>query len=218
MRDSLIMEAKLIDVMGSDLTVVNAARVSFNKTKEVMDSGDEKLIKYLAKHKHWTPFGHVQLQFRIAAPVFVARQMVKHQVGLVWNEISRRYVDSEVTFYEPRGWRKAAENKKQGSSDDYIEHNLTTGYSYNRLMRKTKEFYEDLLKSGVAPEQARMVLPQSMITEWIWTGSLAAFARVVSLRSSPDAQKECAFLSDLIDIEISKNKDLQISWKNLKEQ
>ena len=107
------MEAKLIDVMGSDLTVVNAARVSFNKTKEVMDSGDEKLIKYLAKHKHWTPFGHVQLQFRIAAPVFVARQMVKHQVGLVWNEISRRYVDSEVTFYEPRGWRKAADNKKQ---------------------------------------------------------------------------------------------------------
>ena len=125
------MEVRLIDHMGSDLSVVNAARVSFAKESEwdiipdvgplkgYLKLGDEKLIKYLAKHNHWSPFGHASMQFHIKAPVFVARQLVKHQVGLVWNEVSRRYVDDEVEFYEPEEWRLAAENKKQGSSDDH---------------------------------------------------------------------------------------------------
>ena len=113
----MLTKVKLIDKLGSDKTVVNAARVSFNKEISEMKQADRKLIKYLASHGHWTPFGHVQLQFRIAAPVFVARQLGKHQVGLVWNEVSRRYVDTDVSFYTPEDWRKRADNRKQGSSD-----------------------------------------------------------------------------------------------------
>jgi len=118
------MEVDLIDHMGSDLTVVNAARVSFAKESKEFSDKDEKLINYLAKHNHWSPFGHCSLQFRIKAPVFVARQLVKHQVGLVWNEVSRRYVDDEPEFYIPEKWRLRAENKKQGSSDETIEYNI----------------------------------------------------------------------------------------------
>ena len=131
------MQVKLIDHMGSDLTVVNAARVSFAKvsewdeipfgdgpTKGLLNQGDEKLIKYLAKHNHWSPFGHCSMQFHIKAPIFVARQLVKHQVGLVWNEVSRRYVDDEPEFYTPKVWRLKADDKKQGSSDETIEYNI----------------------------------------------------------------------------------------------
>ncbi len=110
------MKAELLEVMGSDLTIVNAARVSFAAESHEFSGRDKKLIKYLAKHNHWTPFGHVQLQFRLKAPVFVARQLVKHQVGLVWNEVSRRYVDLRPEFHEPEGWRLKAQDKKQGSS------------------------------------------------------------------------------------------------------
>ena len=120
------MKVRLVDHMGSDLSVVNAARVSFAKEhKEFDDVGDTKLINYLAKHNHWSPFGHGSLQFAISAPVFVARQLVKHQVGLVWNEVSRRYVDNEPEFYTPTEWRKSAENKKQGSSDAVSYTHLT---------------------------------------------------------------------------------------------
>ena len=179
------MEVKLIDYMGNDLSVVNAARVSFSKTSEwesmpfavgpvegLLSEGDERLIKYLAKHNHWSPFGHASMQFHIKAPVFVARQLVKHQVGLVWNEVSRRYVDDEVEFYEPKEWRLAAENKKQGSSDETVPFSVASTYQW------TKQTYENLLNAGVAPEMARMVLPQSMYTEWYWSGTLYAFARV----------------------------------------
>jgi thymidylate synthase (FAD) len=114
---------ELVDHMGSDLTVVNAARVSFGKRTIEFEDGDEKLIKYLAKHNHWSPFGHCSAQFHIKAPVFVARQLVKHQIGLTWNEISRRYVDSEPEFFEPNVWRGAADDKKQGSSDEPININ-----------------------------------------------------------------------------------------------
>ena len=161
--------------MGSDKTVVNAARVSFNKEISEMRKSDEGLIAYLAKHGHWTPFGHVQLQFRIAAPVFIARQLGKHQVGLVWNEVSRRYVDSNVSFYTPPVWRKKADNKKQGSSDDIIVQDDILFSNYEKLLKASELLYDILLEKGAAPEQARMVLPQSMMTEWIWTGSLAAF-------------------------------------------
>ena len=179
------MEVKLVDHMGSDLSVVNAARVSFAKEHKEFDEGtDSKLIRYLAKHDHWSPFGHASLQFHIQAPVFVARQLVKHQVGLVWNEVSRRYVDIEPEFYEPTEWRLAAENKKQGSSNETVEFNVRQAYDYCKIT------YENMLEEGIAPEMARMVLPQSMITEWYWSGTLYAFARVCNLRCKSDAQKE----------------------------
>ena len=179
------MEVRLIDHMGSDLSVVNAARVSFAKEhKEFDDVGDTKLINYLAKHNHWSPFGHGSLQFAISAPVFVARQLVKHQIGLTWNEVSRRYVDDEPEFYIPDSWRGAAENKKQGSSDETIEYHLGSTLEF------VKTTYNNMLKLGIAPEMARMVLPQSMMTEWYWSGTLMAFARVCNLRCKPDAQKE----------------------------
>ena len=200
------MEVRLVDHMGSDLTVVNAARVSFAKTSEwdvVPDAGpvegylkvdEERLIKYLAKHNHWSPFGHASMQFHIKAPVFVARQLVKHQVGLVWNEVSRRYVDDEVEFYEPTEWRLAAENKKQGSSDETVPFSVTPTHEWCR------QTYKNLLNAGVAPEMARMILPQSMYTEWYWSGTLYAFARVCNLRCKPDAQKETQMVADQIDV------------------
>ena len=200
------MKVELIDHMGSDLSVVNAARVSFSKTYEwdvvpevgpvegYLKVGDERLIKYLAKHDHWSPFGHASMQFHVKAPIFVARQLVKHQVGLVWNEVSRRYVDSEVEFYEPWDWRLAAEDKKQGSSEETIDYDISS------VHESCKEIYEDMLKSGIAPEMARMVLPQSMYTEWYWSGTLMAFARVCNLRCKPDAQVETQMVADQIDV------------------
>ena len=215
------MEVKLVDHMGSDLTVVNAARVSFAKTSEwdvVPDAGpvegylkvdDERLIKYLAKHNHWSPFGHASMQFHIKAPVFVARQLVKHQVGLVWNEVSRRYVDDEVEFYEPTEWRLAAENKKQGSSDETVPFSVTPTHEWCR------QTYKNLLNAGVAPEMARMILPQSMYTEWYWSGTLYAFARVCNLRCKPDAQVETQMVADQID---KLAKDLfPYSWEALRD-
>ena len=207
------MEVRLVDHMGSDLSVVNAARVSFAKTSEwdsipdvgpvegYLQVGDEKLIKYLAKHNHWSPFGHASMQFHIKAPVFVARQLVKHQVGLVWNEVSRRYVDDEVQFYNPEEWRGKPTNSKQGSSDEVIDINprhLMVD-NYEQVCKSAKWTYEHLLSLGVAPEQARMVLPQSMFTEWYWSGTLYAFARVCNLRCKPDTQKETQVIADQID-------------------
>ena len=183
------MNISLIDKMGSDITVVNAARVSFAKRKEVFDDKDEKLIKYLAEHNHWSPFDHASMQFLIKAPVFVARQLVKHQVGLVWNEVSRRYVDDEPEFYVPFMWRNRAENKKQGSGDEEVEYDITD------FVKSAKELYTDMLKSDIAPEMARMVLPQNMMTEWYWSGSLYAFARVCNLRNKEDTQEETRMIT-----------------------
>ena len=210
------MNVELIDCMGSDLTVVNAARVSFDNHHEKFTSGDEKLIAYLAKHGHWTPFGHSQLQFRISAPIFVARQLVKHQVGLVWNEVSRRYVDSKPSFYTTNAWRERAENKKQGSGEVLIE---LTGNDYDVIQAANEssvEAYNHLLSKGVAPEQARMVLPQSMYTEWYWTGSLYAFARICNLRISEDAQEETKEVASMISDLIRPN--FPISWKYLRKR
>ena len=183
------MNIQLIDKMGGDLSVVNAARVSFAKKKDVIDQSDEKLIKYLAYHDHWSPFGHTTLQFLIKAPVFVARQLVKHQVGLVWNEVSRRYVDYEPEFYVPFMWRGKPENKKQGSSELEYEYDITP------LVDEAKRVYNNMLEEGIAPEMARMVLPQNMMTEWYWTGSLMAFARVCNLRNKPDSQEETRMIT-----------------------
>ena len=202
------MNVNLIDVMGTDLSVVNAARVSFAKESNEFSDKDAKLINFLAKHNHWSPFGHASLQFRIKAPIFVARQLVKHQVGLVWNEVSRRYVDDEPEFYIPENWRLKADDKKQGSSDETIK------YSIDSTMEYVKQTYDNLLKADVAPEMARMVLPQNLYTEWYWSGSLMAFARVCNLRCKPDTQWETQLIAEMINL---KSEELfPISWKALR--
>jgi len=216
-------KVELIDSMGTDLSVVNAARVSFDKESfyeydmddpfvQYMNDKDIKLIKYLHTHNHWTPFAHTCLSFRIKAPIFIARQLAKHQVGLIWNEVSRRYVDSEPEFFVPKEWRKRANNIKQGSSNKLI-----TKLRYNSLdgtletfemqeqiedtIETIKYLYDNLLDSGVCPEQARMILPQNMMTEWIWTGSLYAFLRVCKLRLDPHTQKETQdVVQDIADV------------------
>jgi len=204
-----MIEVTYIDHMGSDLSVVNAARVSFNKKSEYIYSKvdtngplekalhqrDVKLIRYLAKHKHISPFGHAFASFHVKAPVFVARQLVKHKF-LRWNEVSRRYVDSDPEFYKPYDWRGRADNVKQGS---YGVVDLNPELAKNMVYSSIQD-YKYLLSKGVCPEQARMVLPQSMMTEWYWSGSLDAFADMCRLRGMPDTQQEsrevAAYISD----------------------
>ena len=207
--------------MGNDLTVVNAARVSFGKEsewdyeesdgysfKQHMKLKDKKLIKYLAKHKHISPFGHCFASFHVKAPVFVARQLVKHKF-LRWNEISRRYVDSEPEFYEPDVWRGRSLDKKQGSAG-------TVTVSDNGFNEIAMTEYEFLLDVGVCPEQARMVLPQSMMTEWYWSGSLDAFADMCNLRCKSDTQYETQLVAWDIYYQM---KDLfPVSWMALTEE
>jgi len=198
--------------MGTDLTVVNAARVSFGKKKTKFSKQDERLIGYLASHNHWTPFGHCSIQYHISAPVFVARQLVKHQVGLVWNEVSRRYVDSIPEIYTPSGWRGRAEDKKQGSDESNIV--WERWLEYESLTKTIVGAYQRMLNSGICPEQARMILPQSMMTEWYWSGTLMAFARVCNLRCKPDTQLETRMVADQID-KLSLG-EFPVSWKALR--
>lgn len=184
----------LVDSMGSDADICDAARVSFDKSAEnYSDEQNERLIRYLAKHDHWTPFAHVTLKFRFRAPIFIARQFVKHQVGFVWNEVSRRYVDTDPWFFIPETWRKRPDNLKQGSVAEgavpVVGTDLETKYIHK--MREHARDYKDLRMSGVCPEQARMILPQCMMTEWIWTGSLMSWVRFVKLRGDSHAQAEC---------------------------
>mgnify|MGYP000206255590 FL=1 len=199
-----MIDATLIDYMGSDLSVVNAARVSFGKKsgwakftaghadKGVLHDKDRKLIHYLAEHKHFSPFGHCFASFHIKAPIFVARQLVKHKF-LRWNEISRRYVDSKPEFYEPDEWRGKSEDKKQGS-DGVVSVYMDQDMQWHRQLVA----YENLINNGVCPEQARMVLPQSMMTEWYWSGSLDAFADMCNLRCSGDTQLETRLVANQI--------------------
>ena len=211
------MFVKLIDHMGSDTSIVNAARVSFGKRVKEMSEGDTKLIKYLAKHNHWSPFGHASLQFRIKAPIFVARQLVKHQIGLTWNEISRRYVDYEPEFYEVDKWRGRPVDKKQGSSEENIEwinRSIRTSALQDQVENVALANYNLMIGAGVAPEQARMILPQSMMTEWYWSGTLYAFARVCNLRCAEDAQYETRIVANLINDECEKL--FPISWTELR--
>ena len=194
------MEAKLIDVMGTDLSVVNAARVSFNKESFYnfsegfadLEERDSKLIKYLANHNHFTPFTHCTITMRERVPIFVARQRFKHVIGFSYNEISRRYVSYQAETYTPDEWRKAASDKKQGSSDETVDINPNNQIVdiYQQAIDSALWTYDRLIQKGVCPEQARMVLPQSTYTEYYVTGSLYAWARAFNLRSSSDAQKE----------------------------
>ena len=225
-----MIKATYIDHMGSDLSVVNAARVSFGKksqfnittTDEVDDSGihfghmhfdlydkDKRLIQYLAKHKHISPFGHAFASFHIKAPIFVARQLVKHKF-LRWNEISRRYVDDEPEFYVPEVWRGRSADKKQGSDGVVEDYNTTALPLWHD---DALEYYARLLDSGVAPEQARMVLPQSTMTEWYWSGSLDAFADMCNLRCKDDTQYETRLVANQISEEMGKL--FPVSWKAL---
>ena len=190
-----MIEATYIDHMGTDLSVVNAARVSFGKKSKLictdliqgtydMSKGDKRLIKYRAEHKHTSPFGHAFASFHVKAPVFVARQLVKHKF-LRWNEISRRYVDNPPEFYTPDVWRGKSADKKQGS-EGVCQPPLWLDSTMNQVL----DLYDQMIHDGVAPEQARMVLPQSMMTEWYWSGSLDAFADMCRLRITPDTQHE----------------------------
>jgi thymidylate synthase (FAD) len=185
-----MIKATLMDHMGSDVTVVNAARVSFGKKTDntYTTNKDEKLIWYLAEHKHMSPFGHCFASFHVKAPVFVARQLVKHKF-LRWNEISRRYVDDEPEFYEPATYRRKAEDKKQGSGGAIVP-SSSTMRSEAKASIWARRAYLEMLQDGVCPEQARMILPQSMMTEWYWSGSLDAFADMCNLRCASDTQVE----------------------------
>ncbi len=211
------MQVKAIDVMGTDLTVVNAARVSFNKESEyelteigeVLPDRDIKLLKYLANHNHFTPFTHCTVTMREKVPIFVARQRFKHTIGFSYNEISRRYVDEDPEFYKPEEWRGKSEDRKQGSSEDVIINinpptssgSVAMVDDYDHAINNCIWTYKFLLRKGVCPEQARMVLPQSMYTEYYVTGSLYAWARAYNLRSKEDAQKEI--------------RDLAIEWDKI---
>ena len=213
-----------VDHMGDDLTVVNSARVSFSSHKEEFEDRDEKLIKYLADHNHWTPFAHPQITLRIKAPISIRTQFFKHKQGFVENEISRRYVDYPPEFYHPRWRHKPSKNAKQGSdgwlecrdgggetSGGFATHPLYEGYK--NTIQRALQTYEDLISANVAPEQARFVLPQGMYTEWYWTGSLAAYSRFYSQRVDDHAQWEIQEYAKGVSDIIS---DLfPISWKYL---
>ena len=212
-----MIEATYIDHMGTDLTVANAARVSFGKQSEMDTSDvwgpptlkdkDAKLISYLAKHKHISPFGHCFASFHVKAPVFVARQLVKHKF-LRWNEISRRYVDDEPEFYKPDVWRGRSEDKKQGSEGEVDIDILESEFWW-----KPYSMYRVLLDKGVCPEQARMVLPQSMMTEWYWSGSLDAFADMCKLRCASDTQAETQEVAKQISVKM--HELFPVSWMAL---
>ena len=213
-----------IDHMGSDLSVVNAARVSFGKKSKslgevgigddpimvpVLHDTDVRLIRYLAKHNHKSPFNHAFATFHVKAPIFVARQLQKHEY-MPWNEISRRYVDEEPELYEAPIWRGRAEDKKQGSYGEVESNANVLYYNKNALM-----MYKQLLDEGVAPEQARMVLPQSMMTEWYWSGTVFSFAKMCSLRCKDDTQAETRIVADAIDEEMENL--YPMSWESLRE-
>lgn len=207
------MEVTLIDTFGDDLTVVNAARVSFGKEVTEMTTRDEKLIKYLADHSHVTPFFHPQVRLRIKMPIFLAREWFRHQIGFARNEVSRRYVDSMPEIWTPTFLRERDSNKKQGSKDSPIENNEECMGLIKDHHMECLDLYNNLLIKGVCPEQARIILPQSMMTEFIETGSLAAYARLYKLRTDPTAQREIQDLANTVGVAIEKH--FPVSWKAL---
>ena len=209
-----MIEVTYVDHMGSDLAVANAARVSFGKKSDwmprvhngeqlVLKPKDAKLISYLARHNHKSPFNHAFATFHVKAPVFVARQLVKHEY-MPWNEISRRYVDDDPDIYYPPNdvWRGRSSDKKQGSDGEIdLKYPAKDGFILDGLIEGNEwqlKLYRQLIDEGIAPEQARMVLPQSMMTEWYWSGSLYAFAKMCSLRLKPDTQAETRYVAQEI--------------------
>ena len=208
-----VIETTYLGHMGDDLSVVNAARVSFGKSRSEIGEGDNKLIKYLAKNKHISPFGHAFASFHVKAPIFVARQLVKHKF-LRWNEISRRYVDSDPEFYTPHTWRGRSADKKQGS-EGVVELGAFSARMVNNSRRESLGAYRVLLGAGVAPEQARMVLPQNTMTEWYWSGSLDALADMCRLRIKSDTQYETQLVAQRVDAIMKPL--FPVSWEALME-
>ena len=194
------MSVEYLDSMGTDLSICNAARVSMNKQHTEFDEEtDSRLLRYLAKEGHTSPFFHALLSLRLTAPIFVARQLLRSTVGLAVNEVSRRYVDAAPEFYFPAEWRARPEkNIKQGSGEPIAEDAAYLDWVYRQSVYAARKAYDELLLRGVAPEMARMVLPQSLMTTWIWTGSLAAFHRVYALRIDHHAQQESQFIAERI--------------------
>jgi thymidylate synthase (FAD) len=212
-----MIKAEYVDHMGSDLTVVNSARVSFNKESQLenneLPARDAKLIAYLAKHQHTTPFTHPQITLRETIPIFVARQRFKHVVGFTYNEVSRRYVDDAPEFFIPQEWRSRPEGSVKQGSGQPIQHSLHASDMYEIFLKKAQQLYQDLLNMNVAPEQARMVLPQSMLTSYYVTGSLAAFARAYRQRIDSHAQVEIQQLAQQWNTIIAPL--FPISWSEL---
>jgi thymidylate synthase (FAD) len=208
---------ELLHTMGDDLMVVNAARVSFAKESHEFKDQDAKLIHYLAKHNHISPFFHPQIQFRIRMPIFVAREWYRHQIGFSRNEVSRRYVSDmpECWIPEESEFREKDAHIKQGSMESSIDLSSVARKLYCVSIQKSIDTYNELLELKVAPEIARCVLPQSMYTEFIETGSLAAYARLYKLRNSPDAQREIQKYAEMVG-EILAEK-FPVSWKALTE-
>ena len=192
------MNVELIDVAGGDLSIVNSARVSFAKESKKFTGNDERLVRYLAKHKHMTPFRHNFIQLRCSAPVFLARQLMKHQAGLTWNEVSRRYVDDMPEFYHPNIWReRPTDGIKQGSGGSSAHSDFWAMEATN-ILERCKSLYRDMLRDNIAPEMARMVLPQSMMVDFIWSGNLLAFSHVYNLRAGEGAQVEAQQFAELL--------------------
>jgi len=224
------MQVSLIDSMGSDLSVVNAARVSFDRQSDwaveqdaagndvqaagELNGADMKLISYLARNGHTSPFNHAFASFRVKAPVFCARQLVKHKF-LPWNEISRRYVDTPPEFYVPEQWRLRADNVKQGSSEEVSSASSYITSGVKRTLLHALDEYEYLLAMDICPEQARMVLPQNTMTEWIWSGSLGAWADMCRLRLDPHAQIETKQIAVAVAVEMKQL--FPVSWSALVE-
>jgi thymidylate synthase (FAD) len=204
---------EILDTFGDDLTVVNAARVSYNKCVDEMSSKDEKLIKYLAEHNHVTPFFHPQIRFRIKMPIFVAREWYRHQIGFARNEVSRRYVDYKAEMYVPEFVRERDPKSKQGSRPNPIDKNSMATSLIQDINERAEETYEQLLQMNVAPEVARTVLPQGMYTEFIETGSLAAYARLCGLRLDPSAQWEIRQYAEVVSELLSAK--FPVSWRYL---
>ena len=204
---------ELLGTFGDDLTVVNAARVSFNKESTEMTERDAKLIQYLAKHNHITPFFHPQVRMRLKMPIFVAREWFRHTIGFARNEVSRRYVDSDPEMFLPEECRERDPKLKQGSKAELVKENRLCVSIIDEMNRKALHIYKGLLEQGVCPEQARMVLPQGMYTEFIETGSLAAYARLCKLRLDPGAQREIREYADAV-VELLRPK-FPVSWAAL---
>ena len=207
------MKVELIDHAGGDLSIVNSARVSFAKEAKEITGKDEKLIDYLAKHYHDTPFRHNFIQLRCCVPVFLARQLMKHQAGLTWNEESRRYIDSVPDFYYPSEWRSRPEGGiKQGSGEVHPKSEQWKRW-YRDHVDEAVALYKDMLADKVAPEMARMVLPQSMMVNFIWSGNLLAFMHVYNLRSGEGAQVEARTFATLLKEAIEP--EFSIGWAAL---
>lgn len=215
------IKAELLDHMGDDLSVVNAARVSFNREsswgyfehKDVLRHEDENLINYLAAHNHWTPFAHTALKFRCSAPVPIRTQAFKHKIGMVENEESRRYISSTPEVFIPDFFRSKPEGSiKQGSAEEHHDSDFWLK-SYKATVDEAVATYEDMILDGVCPEQARFILPQGTIVNWIWTGNLVSFANFYNKRTDANAQKEVQYLAEQIGHQVEKL--FPVSWAAL---